>query len=257
MKTNPIVSIIAGISCGLLLCVTPGSAQQLTPIRVLSSNGVRAVMEDLRAECERAVGHPLSIDFSSAASLKEKIEAGEAFDVAILTPAVIEDLTKQGKVAPSPHLNFARAGVGVGVRSGAAKPDISSPEALKRTLLSAKSVVFTGNGASRIAIDKAFERLGIADAMRPKTTLTPAGRAPVMVAEGKAELVLTLVSEILPVKGVQLVGPFPAEVQGYVSFTAGVGVNAKNPEAAKAVLQFLGKPSIAQTLAKHGMEPSK
>jgi molybdate transport system substrate-binding protein len=231
------------------------NAQTKAPLRVLSSNGIAAVIEHLKPELEKAVGQPLSIEFSASASLKPRIEGGEAFDVAILTPAQMADLAKQGKVVASSNADIARAGVGVGVKSGARKPDVSTPEAFKATMLKAKSVTYTENGQSRVAIDKAFEKLGIADAMRPKIILKGPGGGPIAVAAGEAEIVLTLSSEILPVKGVRYVGPLPKDLQNYVTFTAGISAASKNETAAKKLVQYLAKPSVATMLKAHGMEP--
>jgi molybdate transport system substrate-binding protein len=222
----------------------------------LSSNGVKAVIEDLKPGIERAVGHPLSIEFSTATALKAKIEQGDAFDVAILTPALIDDLIAQGKVAADSRTNFARVGVGVGVREGAPTADVSTSAALKRTLLDAKSVAFTAEGQSRPTIDKAFDRLGITSAMKAKTILKGPGEAPTAVATGEADLVLTLISEIRPVPGLQLLGPLPAEVQGYVSFTAGRSPSATDAAAANALLRHLSEPAVSAALRTHGAEPA-
>jgi molybdate transport system substrate-binding protein len=243
-----------------LIAASPGCTAALeapqapTAVRVLSSNGVKAAIEAIRPEIERAIGHALSIEFSTAASLKTKIEEGEAFDVAILTPALIDDLIAQGKVAADSRVDFARSGVGVGVRQGAPVADVSTPDALKSTLLNATSVMFTADGQSRITIDEAFERLGIAETMGPKTILKGPGEAPEAVAAGEAELVLTLVSEIVPVPGLRLLGPLPDDVQGYVSFTAGRGADANDADAAGALLGHLSGPAMAAALQTHGLE---
>ena len=236
-------------------CAAPPEAPQApTAVRVLSSNGVKSVVVVLQPEIERAIGHPLSIEFSTASSLKTKIETGEAFDVAILTPALVDDLIAQGKVAADSRADFARAGVGGGIGEGAPAADVSTPDALKTTLLNATSVVFTADGQSRTTIDRAFEQLGIAEAMRPKTILKGPGEAPEVVAAGEAELVLTLVSEILPVPGIRLLGPLPADLQAYVSFTAGRSIEATDPEAADALLDYLSGPAMAAALDAHGLE---
>ncbi|MBF8301096.1 MAG: molybdenum transporter substrate-binding protein, partial [Acidobacteria bacterium] len=218
------------------------------------SNGVKSVIEALQPEIERAIGHSLSIEFSTAASLKTKIETGEAFDVAILTPPLIDDLIAQGKVAADSRVDIARAGVGVGARQGAPAADVGTSGALKGTLLKASSVAFTADGQSRITIDRAFDRLGIAEAMRPKIILKGPGEAPGAVAAGEAELVLTLMSEILPVPGLQLLGPLPSDLQGYVSFTAGRGVTATDANAATALLRHLSGPAVAAALKAHGLD---
>lgn len=234
------------------------AAGETTPageIRVLSSNGMKAVIEDVRQNIERAIGRPLSVEFSTASSLKSRIESGEAFDVAILTPALIDALARQRRIDSGSRVNLARAGVGVGAREGAPKADVSTLDALKATLLDAKSVTFTADGQSRMTIDSAFARLGIADAMRAKTILKGPGEAPAAVASGEAELVLTLISEIVPVRGLRLLGPFPAEVQGYVAFTAARSSRATDVRAAEALLRYLSGSAVAIALRTHGLEP--
>ena len=221
---------------------------------MLSSNGVKAAVEALQPTIERDLGHTLSIEFSTASSLKTRIEEGEAFDLAILTPALIDDLIAQGIVAADSRADLARSGVGVGARQGAAPADVSAPDSLKAALLGASSVMFTADGQSRVTIDRAFDRLGIAEAMGPKTMLKGPGEAPGAVAAGEAELVLTLVSEILPVPGLQLLGPFPDDLQSYVSFTAGRSVGSTDAEAADALLEYLAGPAMAVALNAHGLE---
>lgn len=252
--------VAAALLCAIVGCrpapEAPAPAATPAAVRVLSSNGVKSVIEDLKPEIERAIGHPLSIEFSTATSLKTKIEQGEAFDVAILTPALIEDLVKQGKVAADSRMEFARVGVGVGVRAGEPKPDISTADALRRTLLAAKSLAFTAEGQSRATIDRAFDRMGITSAMKAKTILKGAGEAPTAVAKGEADIVLTLGSEIQSVPGLQLVGPLPPEVQGYVSFTAGRSASAKERAGADALLKHLSDPTVAAALTAHSSEPA-
>jgi molybdate transport system substrate-binding protein len=168
---------------------------------------------------------------------------------------MLEDLAKQGKVAGAPA-PVAKVGIGVAVKPGAAKPDLSSAEALKRALLSAKAIAYSKQGQSGAMMAEIIERLGIADQMTPKTILeTRSGLAAAPVAEGKADLAFTLTSEILPVPGVELAGPLPAEVQRYVVFTGGIGSASKEPAAAKAFLDFLKAPAAAPVLKSKGMEP--
>jgi molybdate transport system substrate-binding protein len=239
-------------AAGALAAVPAASAAE---IRVLCSNGVRAVLEDLKPKFERSWGHKLTMQFSATANLKQRIEGGEAFDVAFLTADAIDDLIKQAKLQGATRAELARTGVGFGVRKGAAKPDISSAAAMKRALLAAPSIAYTGNGASRPAIDKMFERLGIAAEVRPKVQLKGAGEAPDTVAKGEAEVVLTLISEILPVPGVELVGPIPAEFQNYVSFAAAASPKPANPDAVKALIGFAHAPDAAPAYKARGMEP--
>jgi len=252
-----VTALVTVLVIGASGCATPPEAPHApTAVRVLSSNGVKSVVVVLQPDIERAIGHALSIEFSTASSLKTKIETGQAFDVAILTPALVDDLIVQGKVAADSRADFARAGVGVGVRQGAAVADVSTPDALKSTLLKATSVVFTADGQSRSTIDQAFERLGITEAMGPKTILKGPGEGPDVVAAGEADLVLTLVSEILHVPGIQLLGPLPDDLQVYVSFTAGRGIDSTESEAADALLEYLSGPAMAAALDAHGLEPA-
>jgi len=246
-----LMATVLAAAAGMAL-TTPACAQ--SSLRVLSSNGVRAVIEDLQTSIERSIGRPLSIEFSTASSLAPAIEAGEPFDVAILTPALIERLVAADLVAGDSYVRIARAGVGVGARPDGRPRDVTTPTALRDTLLAAESVAFTTGGQSRATIDAAFARLGIAAAMQSKTLLLGPGEAPGAVAAGRAELVLTLVSEILPVPGIVLLGPLPAELQGYVSFAAGRSSAARDASAADALLRYLAGDEFAAGLAEYGME---
>jgi len=230
-------------------------AAQPSPIHVLVSNGVRAVVEDLQPQCEKAIGHPLSIEYSAAALLKQKVDAGEPFDVALLTTEVTDELIKEGKVAADSRADLGRVGVGVGIRAGAPKPDISTPDALKRTLLNAKSITYAKDGAARVLIEQIYDRLGIANEIKPKIMLQSVpGRPQTAVADGQAEMVMTLVSEILPVKGIELVGPVPKELQSYVSFRGGVSANTKNTETSRAVVKFFTSSKAAPAYKARGLE---
>ncbi len=228
---------------------------QPAPIHVLVSNGVRAVVEDLQSQCEKAVGHPLAIQYSAAALLKQKVDAGEQFDVALLTTEVTDELIKEGKIPADSRVDLGRVGVGVGIRSGAPKPDISSPEAFKRTLLSAKSITYAKDGAARVLIEKIYDRLGIANEVKPKIILQSVPGTPqTAVADGHAEMVMTLISEILPIKGIELLGPVPKELQSYVSFRGGVSANTENAEASRAVVKFFISPKVAPAYKNRGLE---
>jgi molybdate transport system substrate-binding protein len=248
------LSVTVVLSGGLAFAAGQESATQTVELRVLSSNGVKAVLEMVQPVMEQAIGRDLSIEFSTSASLKTRIEGGEAFDIAILTPSLIDALVTQGLIIADSRVTFARTGVGVGAHERAPVADVSTVEALKGTLLGASSVAMTADGQSRRISDSTFERLGIVDAMRPKIILVGPGAGPHSVAAGEVELVLTLVSEIVSVPGVQLLGPFPDEVQGYISFTAGQHPSATDTEAASDLLRFLGDPSVAAAAAANGME---
>ncbi|TDI44697.1 MAG: ABC transporter substrate-binding protein [Acidobacteria bacterium] len=233
----------------------PRAHAQSPSIRVLSSNGVKAVVLELQSDIERTIGRSLSIEFSTASSLARNIGDGESFDVAILPPALIEDLIAENKIVAESRVDFARTGVGVGARPDSGTRDVSTPATLKATLLAAESVAFTADGQSRATIDAVFAELEITQMMQSKALLLGPEEAPHAVAAGEAEIALTLVSEILPVPGLELVGPLPAELQNYVSFTAARGVATGDARGADALLEYLAGPAFAAVLRKYGMEP--
>ena len=225
-------------------------------IRVLASNGMKAVIDELQPAAEKTAGKPLSIEFGSTTMLKPKLESSEGYDVAIVTSEVIGDLVKAGKIAPGSRVDLARCGIGIGIRTGAARPDIKTAEALKHAFRSVKAVAYAQDGASRAAVEKMFERMGIAGQMKAKTVLEQGSvRSAGKVVSGDADFVLTLVSEILPVKGIELLGPLPQEYQGYVSFSAGVSSKAVNREAGQSFLKVLTSPASAAAYKAKGMEP--
>jgi len=232
------------------------SSAHAAGIRVLASNGVKAAVEALTPQLEKASGGTLSIEFSTTATLRERIEKGEAFDVAILTDDAMEALAKAGKVAPM-QTRLARVGIGVGYRTGTAKPDVRTAAAIKQALLSAKAIAYTGNGASRPAIDTMIERLGIAKQMQAKSHLTAAGAAPAAVAKGEADLVMTLISEILPEPGVELAGPLPSDFQTYLVFAAAPSPKASTNANVLALIKFLRTPAAASTYSAKGMEATQ
>lgn len=229
-------------------------AVQRPTLRVLSSNGPRAPIEDIQADIEAAIGYALDIEFSTSASLTDRIETGEPFDVAILTPALIERLVAGGHIEIAPVQFFARSGVGIGAAVSDIERDVSTVAAIRATLLAAESVTLTEDGQSRRVSEAAFEALGITDQIEPKIVLVGPGQGPHVVVRGDAELVLTLVSEIVPIDGLALVGPFPAELQDYVSFAAGIGNESDESDAARRLLEQLSSPAMMRALETHGME---
>jgi molybdate transport system substrate-binding protein len=248
--------VLAMISFTLFFLFAPRGAAQTKETRVLASDGVKAPVEDLRAQCERAMGHALAVEFDTAASLKSSIEAGKPFDVAILTSEAIKALVTEGKIADSTRTDVARAGIGIGFRAGASKPDISTPDALKQTLLRARSITMNKNGASATYVEKVFSRLGITEQIKPKLMLEQeAGRPQMNVADGKAELVITLIPEIPVFRGVELAGPLPAALQSYIGFTAGVAINSHDPKGAQTLVKFLSGPEAAAAFKARGLEP--
>ena len=238
---------------GLALLI--GNAADAAEIKVISSVGVKAVLEELTPQFERTSGHKVNITFGTAVPLKRQIDGGESFDVVILTPALVDDLVKQGKVATGTSANVSKSGIGVAIRAGSPKPDIGSTEAFKRSVLNAKSIAYSKEGQSGTAMARIMERLGIAEEMKPRTVLeTRSGLTAANVVEGKADLAFVLISEILPIAGTELAGPLPADLQNYVVFTAGVRAT-KDAAAAKAFIDFLKAPAAAPVLKAKGMEP--
>ena len=245
---------MAAAAAAFIFPFSQEAAAQTTAIRVLASNGVKAVIDELRPQCERAAARPLALQFGSTASLRQKIDAGEAFDALILTAAAIDNLITQGKAA-GPAAFVARAGIGIGIRAGAAKPDIRTPEAVKQTLLNAKSITYVQDGASRVYIEKMVADLGITDRVNPKTILEPGiDQSVANVAAGKSELWITLMSEILPAKGIELIGPLPQQFQNYVNFAAAVGARTTNAAAGKALISCVTAPAADAIFKAKGME---
>jgi molybdate transport system substrate-binding protein len=230
---------------------TPARAAE---IRVLASNGAKAAVEELKPQLEKASGSTLSIDFSTTAALRERIEKGEAFDIAILTDDAIDALIKTGKLSQAQRAKLARVGIGVGYRKGAPKPDVASAASIKQALLNAKSIAYTESGASRPGIDRMFDQLGIAGPLHTKSHLTAAGAAPASVGKGESDLVLTLISEILPEPGVGLAGPIPSEFQTYIGFSAAPSTKAAASPAAAAVIKLLDSRTAAAIYKAKGME---
>lgn len=242
-------------SAVLALSLAPGAGSQAAEIRVLASAGVKTVLEELAPQFEGSTGHKLVFRFAPAADLKGQIERGEAFEVAILTAALIDDLIRQGKLAPATRADVARSGAGVAIRKGAPKPDIATAEAFKRTLLAAKSIAYIGTGATGANMRRIFEQFGIADEMKAKTKVLSGTSAADAVASGEAELGFTQISEILPVAGAELAGPLPPGVQVYTVFPAAVGTGARDPAAAQGFVKFLTAPAAASVIRAKGMEP--
>ena len=222
---------------------------------MLSGNGAKAAVRELCTQFERATGNKIDLRFGVNAEVKNKIEAGESFDVVIGNPPIIDALIKDGTVV-GPRADIGRAGLGVAVRAGAPKPDIASVEAFKRTLLAAKAVAFPGKGASGMYFVSLLDRMGIAAEMKSKLRPMAAEDTVEVVARGDADMVVVVATRIVDVAGVDVVGPIPEELQTKIGFAAGLGAAAKEPEAAKALIRFLTAPAAAATLKAKGVEPS-
>jgi molybdate transport system substrate-binding protein len=187
--------------------------------------------------------------------MKRRIEGGEPFDLAVLVDFQTDALIKAGKLAADSRADIMQAGIGVAVRRGAPKPDIGTLEAFKRTLLDAKSITYLKEGASTIYLDRLFERMGIAEALKDKTIKPETESVSERVAQGEVELGLIVIPNILSVPGAELVGPLPSEVQSYIVFTAAVSPHSPNQQAARDLLKLLTDPSTIPVITSKGMEP--
>jgi molybdate transport system substrate-binding protein len=235
----------------VLASAAPSGAEE---IRVLSSLGIKAVVEDLAPKFEKTSKHKVSTVFDLASALKAKIDLGEPFDVAILTPALLDELIAKGKVAPASRSVVARVGLGLMTKAGAKKPDVTTVDAFKRTLLDAKGITYAAAGASGVAFVATIDKLGIADALKAKSKLAASGdEVNANVLNGAADLAVLPVSEILPVKGAQLGGVFPAEIQTYIVMAAGVSAGARGA-AAQQFVTFLMSPANSPVIKAKGME---
>ena len=239
----------------ILLPATTVAAQD-TEIRILCSNGFHAAMEKLRPEIERSTGRRTNIQFGASAAFKLSIEGGEPFDLAILTPQIIEDLIKEGKVAAGTAVDLASSGIGIAVRAGVPKPDVTSAQAIKQTLLKAKTIGYVKEGASSPAIANMLNSLGINEEVQRKTAFQPgAEKSMASIAEGQTDVAFALISEILPAPGVQLAGPMPPEFQKRIILSAGIASATKNREASNEIIKTLTSAAAVPTIKATGLDP--
>lgn len=228
----------------------------MNALKVLSGNGPRAAVRELCAQFEKTSGNAVGVAVDVNPAVVKRAEAGETFDVAVGNPATIEQLIKSGKVVPGSSADIGRAGLAVAVRSGAAKPDISSVEAFKRMLLGAKSVAFPGEGASGKYFVSLLDRLGIAGQMQSKLKPSPGEDTVEVVARGEADVVVVVATRMVGVPGIDVVGPIPDALQTKIGFAAGLSASSAQPETARALIKFLTAPAAAATLRAKGVEPA-
>jgi molybdate transport system substrate-binding protein len=245
------LAAIAG-ACAAFAILLPASVASADDIKVVSSVGIKAVVEALAPQFEKATKHKVTVVFDLSATVKKKIDSGEPFDVAILTPPMIDDLVAKGTVVPASRTVVARVGLGLMTKAGAKKLDVSTVDAFKKTLLDAKAITLVPAGASGVAFLATVKKLGIADTIKTKTAAS-GDEVNANIASGAADIAILPVSEILPVKGAQLGGMFPADVQTFVVMTAGVGAKAKG-SAAQEFVAFLMKPGNDAVIREKGME---
>jgi len=254
-----VIGIIGRAAAIAALVVAQAGLANAANLNVYSTIAMRGALEELVPVFQKETGNTLALTWGTAATLTQRIEAGEPADVAILTRANIDALNRDGKIAPGSDITLAQSTISIAIKSGAHKPDISTAEALKETLLKAKSIAYSNpasGGASGVHFAKLLEGMGIADAMKGKTKYPPAGgNAATLVATGEAELAIQQKPEIMNVAGVDVAGPLPGDLNKVTVFGAGITGNGKNPDAAKALLKFLQSSEAAKVFKASGFDP--
>ena len=243
--------VVAAATSALLLSGGADAAE----LRVLSTQATEQAYRELVPQFEQASGHKVTTVFTGTLDANKRLAAGETYDLLIMSSASIDEHVKGGKVVPGSRVDVAKSGVAIAVRAGAPKPDIGTTEALKKALLAAKSIGYS-TGPSGNYVVALFQRMGIADEVKPKLRQTPTGVfVASIIASGEAELGFQQVSELIAAPGVDYVGPLPADIQHMTVFSSGIAVGAKEADAAKALVKFITTPGAAAAFKKRGMEP--
>ncbi len=257
MKTR---SLTAVANIGFLFLLLIGGDAGAAELKVLSALATRTMMEELGPTFKRTAGYRLAITFATAGEAVKRVQGGEVFDVVILPRPAFASLLKGGKTAAEDVTDIARSGIGIAIRKGASRPDISSPEALRRTLLAATSITYAnpaGGGAAGIHFSKVLDRLGIAEQMKSKTTFHPrADETGILVANGEAEIGVNQFQVLMPVAGIDIVGPLPGDLQDTIVFAAAIMAGASNAEGARALVASLRSLQSAAVIRAKGMEPA-
>jgi molybdate transport system substrate-binding protein len=222
-------------------------------IKILSGGAMRSLMAELVPLFERASGAKVEIEFRLTSVLQKEIADGAAFDIAILPRPEVDELAAAGKIAAGTIVDLARSAVGLAVRAGAAKPDIGTVARFRRALQNARSIAYS-DGPSGAYIGALLQRLGLAEEMKPKTKLTSRPVAE-LLAEGAAEVGMQQIVAILPVKGAELVGPLPGELQNIIIYAAGISTAAQNPGMADSCIDFMRSSEAAPVIRGKGLEP--
>src|SRR5713101_470628 len=255
MKMNGTISAIAGL--GLTVLFAHADLANAAEIRLWTARAIFTVLAEIGPQFERTTGHKLNISTDLSSAFVRRANADEPFDILISGSPTVDQFIKDGKIIAETRTNISRSGIGVEVRAGAPKPDISSVDAFKRALLDAKSIAYLKDVGSGIYVARLLERLGIAEAIKSKVTRPESDIVSALVAKGEVELGMVVITQILTTPGVELVGPLPPEIQSYVAFTAGISANSRAPEAARALIKFLTGPVAAPVIKAQGMEPGE
>ena len=252
MRIGPFAAAL--FAAGIVIMQDAGTTVEAADIRVFCTGAARRAYETLAPQFERATGHKLLTQFALPPDLVKKVDAGEPFDVIILSYDV-EGLVKQGKLAANSRTVFGRSGVGVAVRQGAPKPDFSTVEAFKRSLLEAKTIATSGEGSSGRYVASLLERLGIADQVKPKIRSGGPGESAKLVSRGEVDFVVSGLPPLLGTPNIEWLGYIPAEIQSWVVFSGGLNPKAREPEAGRALLNFLVSPAALAVFKDNGIDP--
>lgn len=246
------------LTAGVLLAFAFGPSAVAGEVKVLSAGAMREVVLALAPPFEKETGHRMTVESGSAGALARRIAGGESFDVVVIPEPPLEKLAESGKVDGRSRVALAKIGIGVVVKAGVPVPDVASVDAFKRALVAAKSVGYidpAGGSTSGAYVASLIERLGLGAEIGRKTVLVRDGPVALHVARGEIELGLHQISEILPIAGAQLAGPLPASIQNVTTYAAAVGVNARDPDAARAFVKFLAGPAGVRVIRARGMTP--
>src|SRR6202171_6045272 len=251
---------LRALALGFAAAVLLSCAASAAEVRVMISGGLTAAYKVLVPEFERATGHTVLTAYGPSMgttpnAIPVRLERGEPADVLIMVGYALTDLAKQGKVIAESRVDLVKSPIGIAVKSGAPKPDISSADTLKRALLAAKSIAYSDSASGVYVSTEMFGKLGIADEMKDKARKIPATPVAEIVAHGDAEIGFQQISELLPVAGVDIVGPLPPELQKITVFAAGIATVSKEPDAGKGLIKFLASPARRGAIIKSGMEP--
>jgi molybdate transport system substrate-binding protein len=242
----------------LLPAQISGGVAQADELRLMALQSPQLVLNEVGSEFQRRTGHKivqLASPNEMPIHIRQKIEAGQAFDAAFLVPTMLDQLAKEGRIDPGTRVNFLRVPIGVAVRVGSPRPDISSVDAFRRTVLKAKSIAYLKAGISGPHLQRLFERFGIAGELQMKSVRPETDTVGELVAQGAAEIGITAISTLMATSGVDVVGPIPQELQAYVSFQGAVSKNAYQPSTARKLLDFIAEPDVAAVIRRKGMEP--
>jgi molybdate transport system substrate-binding protein len=251
------VRLALAAACSLLISGFGPSPARADDIKVLASGAMHEIGLELLPQFEKSSGHKVVVTWTGTAKIKEQIAAGEVFDLVIVGAPEVDKFIASGKMVAGSRVDLAKSGVGVAVKAGAPKPDISSGEAVKKAMLAAKSLAYS-TGPSGVYVEALIAKFGIAEEMKAKTKRTaPGSRVGQYLARGEADLGLQQVSELIHETGIDYLGPLPPDVQNYTLFSSGIGSGSKMPAGAKALQAFLSAPAAADVIKKNGMEPAR